>query len=78
MAKKSLLDKIAGKKAPQKNANVNNSSDAKGQDLAGEVDHLWMKEDIDAKKPKAMRNPKIDTEILKNRIAEKIAKMNNH
>ena len=78
MANQSFLDKITGKIAPQKVANVNDSSDAEGQDLVDEVDHLWMKEDIDAKKPKAVRNPKVDTGILKNRIAEKIAKMNNN
>ena len=78
MAKQSFLDKITGNKAPKKVANVNNSSDEEDQDLVGEVDHLWMKEDIDAKKPKAVRNPKVDTGILKNRIAEKIAKMNNN
>ncbi len=44
----------------------------------GEVDHLWMKEDLDAKKPKLEHNPKIDTGILRNQIAEKIAKMNNN
>lgn len=78
MDKQSFLDKIKGKKVPKKVANDNNSSDADKLDLAAEVDHLWMKEDIDAKKPKAVKNPKVDTGILKNRIAEKIAKMNNN
>jgi len=37
-----------------------------------------MKEDIDAKKPALKKDPRVDTGILRNRIADKIAKMNNN
>jgi len=50
----------------------------KQQQVEGEVDHLWMKEDLDAKKPTLKKDPRVDTGILRNRIAEKIAKMNNY
>ena len=69
MGKKSFLDKITGKKAPE-------PVDVELEE--GDVDHLWMKEDIDAKKPMLEKNPKIDTGILRGRIADKIAKMNNN
>jgi hypothetical protein len=77
MAKSSFLDKITGKVSSE--ARITQESDAEIQpNDSCEVDHLWMKEDLDAKKPKLEKNPKIDTAILRNRIADKIAKMNDH
>jgi len=43
-----------------------------------EVDHLWVREEQEAKKPKSVKDPRIDTGILRNRIAEKLAKTNNY
>jgi hypothetical protein len=74
MGKKSYLDKITGKKAPA--AVVSDPVDV--ELVEGGVDLLWIKGDIDAKKPKLEKNPKIDTGILRGRIADKIAKMNNN
>ncbi len=73
----SLLDKIIGKSS---NAVPENTIPAEpnNQAVVDEVDHLWMKEDIDAKKPALKNDPRVDTGILRNRIAEKISKMNNH
>lgn len=82
MGKKSILDKITGKKKSSAAA-VSDLVDAdeagvENQPQEGEVDHLWMKEDLDAKKPKLEKDPRIDTGILRDRIANKLAKMNNH
>lgn len=82
MNKKSLLNKIVGKN-PTKASGVaevgtSESVIADSSAGAGEVDHLWMKEDLNAEKPKLEKDPRIDTGILRNRIADKIAKMNNH
>lgn len=74
MSKKSLLYKITGSK---ETAEVAESTPVHTK-VAAEVDHLWMKEDLDAKKPKLQKDPRIDTGILRNRIADKIAKMHNH
>ncbi|QMU60575.1 MAG: hypothetical protein GKR92_02235 [Gammaproteobacteria bacterium] len=79
MGKKSFFDKIVGKSAPEAiAAAVPAESGIDSRELEGEVDHLWMKEDIDAKKPSLKKDPRVDTGILRNRIADKIAKMNNH
>jgi len=78
MGKKSFLDKIIGKNTPKAIAAVSADSKVESQQLAGEVDHMWMKEDLDAKKPVLKKDPRVDTGILRNRIADKIAKMNNH
>ena len=78
MGKKSFLDKIKGKKAPVAVVSEPDDAVAENQPVEGEVDHLWMKEDIDAKKPKLEKDPRIDTGILRGRIADKISKMNNN
>lgn len=78
MGKKSFLDKITGKKAPAAVVSETAEADVESQSVEGEVDHLWMKEDIDAKKPKLEKDPRIDTGILRGRIADKISKMNNN
>ena len=78
MAMKSFLNKLAGKDIHEEVVLCDGGTGSENLDLAGEVDHLWMKEDLDEKKPKLEKNPKIDTGILRNRIADKIAKMNNH
>jgi hypothetical protein len=77
MGKKSLLDKITGKKAAEAAVPQSIEAEPENQEAAGEVDHLWMKEDIDARKPTLEKDPRIDTGILRNRIADKIAKRNN-
>lgn len=77
MGKKSFLDKITGNKAAEAVAPQAIEAESENQQAAGEVDHLWMKEDIDAKKPKLEKDPRIETGILRNRIAEKIAKRNS-
>ncbi len=77
MEKKSFLDKLTGKKSAKTAASTNKNLEANNQ-IVGDVDHLWMKEDIDARKPKAEHNPRIDTQILRDRIAEKISKQNNN
>jgi len=78
MSKNSFLDKIRGKKESIAAESVEVDSDSDVVEIEGEVDHLWMKEDLDAKKPTLEKDPRIDTGILRNRIADKIAKMNNH
>ncbi len=43
------------------------------------IEHFWMtKDDNKNKKSTAKKDPRIETGILRSRIAEKIAKMNNH
>ncbi len=84
MNKKSILNKIKGIR--ESNAVVSENVESAPQaiqanqagDVTAEVDHLWMKEDLDAEKPKLVKDPRVDTGILRNRIADKIAKMNNH
>ncbi len=78
MSKMSFLDKIKGNKEPATVMSEDAESIPEHIDVAGEVDHLWMKEDLDAEKPKLVKDPRVDTGILRNRIADKIAKMNNH
>ena len=79
MFNKSHLDDIIGrvqskilKEQPKKVPSV------EGGDT--DIDHLWMKEDHTQikKKSVAKKDPRIDTGILRDRIAKKIAKMNNH
>ncbi len=69
-----LLDKITGKINSEKLGISGSGS----QEVAGEVDYLWTKEDLNPKKPTPKKDPRVDTGILRNRIADKIAKMNNH
>ena len=78
MSKKSFLDKITGKKTPEAVAPQPAKASSENQQIEGEVDHLWIKEDIDAKKPRLEKDPRVDTGILRSRIADKIAKMNNN
>ena len=78
MTMKSLLNKITGNESPQQDGEMPADSEQGHHPATEEVDHLWMKEDLDAKKPKLEKDPRIDTGILRNRIADKIAKMNNH
>ena len=77
MEKKSFLDKITGKKIPNTVTAKHENLESENQ-IAGDVDHLWMKEDIDARKPKIESNTRVDTGILRGRIADKIAKLNNN
>ena len=76
MIMKSFLNKITDRAKLQKAAAV--SAEQEHQEVSGEVDHLWMKEDLDAEKPMLEKDPRIDTGILRNRIADKLAKMNNY
>ncbi|MEM7401667.1 MAG: hypothetical protein AAF304_06930 [Pseudomonadota bacterium] len=77
---KSFLDKITDITTSHREDAVSTEKEQghPEQEVAGEVDHLWMKEDLDAKKPKLEKDPRVDTGILRNRIADKLAKMNNH
>ncbi len=75
MGKKFFLEKVTGKKSPVTVASTPKNLDTANQNV-GDVDHLWMKEDINAQKPKLERNSRIDTVILRDRIADKIAKLN--
>ncbi len=77
MGKKSFLDKITGKKAPEVVLPQPIKAESDIQEVTDEIDHLWMKEDLDAKKPTLEKDPRIDTGILRNRIADKLAKINN-
>ncbi len=72
-----LLDKITGKTNQTVSEEIVISEPVNKEVVTG-VDHLWMKEDIDANKPTQVKDPRVDTGILRNRIADKIAKMNNH
>lgn len=76
MAKKSLLGNIFGKKRTK---SVKTKTSSTSPDDAV-IEHLWMTEDHDKniKKPVAKKDPRIDTGILRDRIADKIAKMNNY
>ncbi len=77
---KAFLEKITDRTTSHRE-NAESTEQEQGQpedEVAGEVDHLWMKEDLDAKKPKLEKDPRVDTGILRNRIADKLAKMNNH
>ena len=78
MAKKSLLDNIFSKK--QTKPEKSKASSATQADDDAVIDHLWMTEDHDKnkKKPVVKKDPRIDTGILRDRIANKISKMNNH
>ena len=79
MVMKSLLNKITDRTTSQRlDAASTEQEEEHQEEVTGEVDHLWMKEDLDAKKPKLVKDPRVDTGILRNRIADKLAKMNNH
>ncbi len=69
---KTLIDKIKQK------IDSKEVSDAETEVADGEVDHLWMREEQDNKKETLVKDPRVDTGILRNRIAEKLAKMNNY
>ena len=77
MAKKSLLDGVLGKKQPKA---VESVESVESDDTV--IDHIWMTEDVKKNKKRkklvAKKDPKIDTGILRNRIADKISKMNNN
>jgi|GEM_PF-2654456 len=84
MSKKTILEKFTSKIASQKEKVMSKDSaveEPSAEEVAvadGDVDHLWMTEDQEAEKPKLEKDPRIDTGILRNRIADKIAKMDNH
>lgn len=67
---KSIINKFKQNKLTDKKANTVENNQ--------EVDHLWVMEEQEAKKPKTVKDPRIDTGILRNRIAEKLAKTNNY
>lgn len=75
MAIKSLLDGVLGKKQA-------NTVEPAAENNEEVIDYLWMTEDDKKNKKKkklaAKKDPRIDTAILRNRIADKVAKMNNH
>lgn len=79
MVKKSLFDGILGKKQPKV---AEPAVDSKNQEDEEAIKHLYITEDDKKnrkyKKKAIQSDPKIDTGILRNRIAEKIAKMNNN
>lgn len=76
MAKKSLLGNIFGEKQT-KSVKSKVSSPSPDDSV---IEHLWMTEDHDKniKKSAVKKDSRIDTGILRDRIANKIAKMNNH
>lgn len=75
MVIKSLFDGILGKKQ----ANTVERNAEKNEKV---IDYVWMTEDDKKNKNKkklaTKKDPRIDTAILRNRIADKIAKINNH
>lgn len=75
MVIKSLFDGILGKKQ----ANTVERTAEKNEKV---IDYVWMTEDDKKNKNKkklaTKKDPRIDTAILRNRIADKIAKINNH
>lgn len=75
MAIKSLFDGVLGKKQ----ANIAAPAAQNNEEF---IDYVWMTEDDKKNKKKkklaAKKDPRIDTAILRNRIADKIAKMNNN
>lgn len=77
MLKKLIFDNILGKKKSE--VEVAEPSQAESTDGDGVVEHLWMTQNDQKKAKKAVKSePKVDTAIMRNRIAEKIAKLNNH
>ncbi len=71
---KTLFNKIKHKVEAQ----TSSDDDQDPEVLDGDVDHLWMREEQETKKETLVKDPRIDTGILRNRIAEKLAKMNNY
>lgn len=72
MFKKSLFENLLGKKKPEE-------LDTTPVDAEGVVEHQWMTQIHDKKVKKVYKTePKVDTAIMRNRIAEKISKLNNH
>ncbi len=69
---KSFFNKIKQKNTSSEIDKVD--QDLEGIDVDVDVDHLWMSEDEEAEKQKLVKDPRIDTGILRNRIAEKLAK----
>jgi hypothetical protein len=78
MSKNAFLDKFRGNKASTEAVPETPESIPSDMEIDGGVDHLWMKEDLDAQKPTLEKDPRIETGILRNRIAEKLTKLNNH
>ena len=76
MVKNSLLDNLFGKKQTK---SVKSKIKSPSPDNSM-IEHLWMTEDRDKNKKKSAvkKDPRIDTGILRDRIAKKITKMNNH
>ena len=84
MLKKSLFDGILGKKLPESAEPVQQAeseSSAEPENNGDEIEHLFITEDNKKnkkmKKKTVQKDPRIDTGILRNRIANKIAKMDN-
>ena len=73
-----LFNGILGKKQSE-SAELVESADV--EDSQEEIEHLYITEDDKKnkrlKKKAVQKDPKIDTAILRNRIADKIAKINN-
>ncbi len=76
MIEKSLFDGVLGKKLLKTIKSVPGKSDDT------DIDHLRMveveKDNKNKKKLAAKKDPRIDTGILRNRIADKIAKLTNY
>ncbi len=79
MAKKSLIDILLDKKQTKAGKSQHKSAASVESDDTV-IDHLWMTEDHDKnkKKPVVKKDPRIDTGILRDQIANKITKLNNH
>ena len=84
MAKKSLFDGLLGKKQPKSAEplqQAESENDVGSENSGEEIEHLFITEDNKKnkklKKKMIQKDPRIDTGILRNRIANKIAKMNN-
>lgn len=76
MVKKSLFDSVLDNKLLKTIKSVPEETDD------SDIDHLRMAEDEknnkNKKKLAAKKDPRIDTGILRNRIADKIAKLTNY
>ena len=77
MAINSLFNKFKGKDSSElaeSSAPVDSNSA-----VEGEVDYIWMTaNDSESKKPKVEKIKREDTAIMRARIQEKLAKLNNH
>ena len=76
-----LFNGILGKKQSESAEPAEPAESADVEDSQEEIEHLYITEDDKKnkrlKKKAVQKDPKIDTAILRNRIADKIAKMNN-